>query len=103
MEIKTRLPRLMEEYSVYPPEALKASILRITKRLGGDNTRDALNAVDTGDIAKAIEITLKYYDKAYLFGINRKNNSNIFYVKTKTDDIETNASMVLEAAEKITW
>ena len=42
MDVKTRLPRLMEEYSTYPADSLKASILRISKRLGGDNTRDAI-------------------------------------------------------------
>src|SRR5450759_5343857 len=44
MDVRTRLPRLMEEYSTYPSESLKASIMKISKRLGGDNTRDAINA-----------------------------------------------------------
>ena len=103
MEIKNRLPRLIEEYSAYPPELLKASILRISKRLGGDNTRDAIEAVEKGDFAKAIEITLIYYDKAYMFGIGRKTSKNITYIKTDTDDIEFNANLLLEASRKISW
>ena len=103
MDVKTRLPRLLEEYSTYPAESLKASIIKISKRLGGDNTRDAINAVETGDFAKAIEITLYYYDKAYLFGLKKKNNKNIIYVTTDSDDIETNALKILDAAGKITW
>ena len=103
MDVKTRLPRLMKEYSTYPPESLKASIMKISKRLGGDNTRDAINAVETGDFAKAIEITLYYYDKAYLFGLKKKSNKNIIYVETDSDDIETNALKILDAAGKITW
>jgi len=103
MDVKTRLPRLLEEYSTYPAESLKASILKISKRLGGDNTRDAINAVETGDFAKAIEITLYYYDKAYLFGLKKKGNKNIIHVKTDSDDIETNALKILDAAGKITW
>jgi len=103
MDIKTRLPRLMEEYSKYPPESLKASILKITKRLGGDNTRDAIEAVETGHIARAIEISLNYYDKAYLFGLTKKENKNIIYVNTVTDDIEINAKKVLEASSEIQW
>jgi tRNA 2-selenouridine synthase len=85
MDVKTRLPRLMEEYSTYPAESLITSILKISKRLGGDNTRDAINAVETGDFAKAIEITLSYYDNA------------------DTNDIETNALKILDVAGKITW
>ncbi|HZK60665.1 MAG TPA: tRNA 2-selenouridine(34) synthase MnmH [Anaerovoracaceae bacterium] len=103
MDVKTRLPRLMEEYSNYSVESLKASIIRISKRLGGDNTRDALNAVETGDFGKAIEITLYYYDKAYLFGLTKKNNKNIIYIKTDSNDIEANSLKILNAAGKIKW
>jgi tRNA 2-selenouridine synthase len=103
MDVKTRLPRLMEEYSVYPGEILKESIMKISKRLGGDNTRDAINAVETGDFAKAIEITLNYYDKAYLYGLRKKSNKNIIYIKTDSDNIEIIALKVLDAAAKIIW
>ncbi len=103
MDVKTRLPRLMEEYSVYPAETLKSSILKISKRLGGDNTRDALSAVDAGDISKAIEISLYYYDKAYSFGLTRKKAENLLYVDTDTDDIEINSRKILEAASTILW
>ena len=103
MDVKTRLPRLMEEYSAYPPESLKASVLKISKRLGGDKTRDAINAVEKGDFARAIEIALFYYDKAYLFGLKKKNSKNIIYVNTDTDDIDINALKVMEAASRIKW
>jgi tRNA 2-selenouridine synthase len=103
MDIKTRLPRLIEEYAKYPQESLKKAILKISKRLGGDNTRDAIAAVDTGNIARAIEISLNYYDKAYLYGLTKKENKNIIYVDTDTDDIEVNAMKVLEAASSIKW
>jgi tRNA 2-selenouridine synthase len=103
MDVKTRLPRLLMEYSKYPPESLKESILKISKRLGGDNTRDAIRAVEEGDFAKAIEITLFYYDKAYLFGLKKKSEPNLIFVETDTDDIEINARKILDASGKITW
>jgi tRNA 2-selenouridine synthase len=103
MDLKTRLPRLMQEYSGYPMESLRESVLRISKRLGGDKSKDAVSAVEAGDFAKAIEIVLFYYDKAYLFGLKKKDSKNIIYVNCETDDIETNAIKVLEAANKIIW
>jgi len=103
MDVKTRLPRLMKEYSVYPAEVLISSIQRISKRLGGDNTSQAIKAVETGDISKAIEISLSYYDKAYLYGLNRKKDANLIYVETDTDDIEINSQKVLEVSKKIAW
>jgi tRNA 2-selenouridine synthase len=103
MDLKTRLPRLLREYSLFPREDLIASVLRISKRLGGDNTREAISAIESDNFAKAIEITLKYYDKAYLFGLNKKSSEKIIYVETPTDDIEENAARVLEASKKIKW
>jgi tRNA 2-selenouridine synthase len=98
MDIVTRLPRLIDEYSGFPPEMLKESVARISRRLGGDNTREALTAIDRGDIAAAIEISLRYYDKSYLHSISRKERSNIIYIDTDTDDIKINAAKVLDAA-----
>jgi tRNA 2-selenouridine synthase len=103
MDVNSRLPLLMEEYSSYPPELLKASILKISRRLGGDKTSDAVNAVENGDFVKAIEIVLYYYDKAYLFGLKKKDSKNIIYVNADSNDIESNAMKVLDAANGIKW
>jgi hypothetical protein len=35
--------------------------------------------------------------------LNRKSSENIIYVETETDDIEENASRILEASMKIKW
>jgi tRNA 2-selenouridine synthase len=103
MDIRTRIPRLIKEYSGYPPEMIKESIMKISKRLGGDSTREAISAVDTGNYTRVIEITLGYYDKAYLYGINHKRSNSIVYIETDTDNIGINARKILEAADKITW
>jgi tRNA 2-selenouridine synthase len=103
MDFNTRLARLIKEYSTFSPKSLKTSILKISKRLGGDKTSDAINAVEMGDLAKAIEIVLYYYDKAYQFGLKKRNSKGIIYVSTDTDDIEVNSLKVLEAARLIIW
>lgn len=103
MPVNLRLPRLILEYSGYPSELIKASVMRISKRLGGDNTRDALDAVDIGDYGKAIEISLRYYDKAYQYGLKKKGNNNMIILETDTDDVAANAMKVLDAAERIKW
>jgi tRNA 2-selenouridine synthase len=69
----------------------------------GNNTKDAIQAVEAGDFEKAIEITLNYYDKAYLFGLKKKKPENITCVETDTDNIEINALKVIEAASRIIW
>jgi tRNA 2-selenouridine synthase len=98
MDVKTRLPRLLNEYSEYPKETLKESILKISKRLGGDNTKESMEEVESGNFARAIEITLHYYDKTYLFGLKRRYEKNIRYVHTNSDDVTFNINRILEAA-----
>jgi len=101
MDIKTRLPRLIEEYSCYSSNELVSTVMKISKRLGGDRTKEAIEAIGKGDFSKAIEITLHYYDKTYLFGLGRKQEKDIYYVNTDSDDIESNAQRILEAAGRI--
>jgi tRNA 2-selenouridine synthase len=103
MDLNMRLPRLLEEYSTYPRESLKESVMKISKRLGGDKTKDAIQSIESGNFAKAIEIVLYYYDKTYLFGLKKKDSKNVIYVNTDTDDIETNALKVLDASKKLLW
>jgi tRNA 2-selenouridine synthase len=98
MDVQTRMPRLLNEYSTYSKEELIVSIKRISKRLGGDNTHEAIQAVENSNFARAIEITLNYYDKTYLFGLKKRTDNMIQYINTDTDDITVNAQKILEAA-----
>jgi len=103
MDIKTRLPRLLEEYSSFSTDELMASVMKISKRLGGDRTREAIDAIRSGDFQKAIEITLQYYDKAYLFGLKRREEKNTLYLDTDTDNIEINAGRIIEKVKDLTY
>jgi tRNA 2-selenouridine synthase len=101
MDVKTRLPRLIEEYSIFPKEELISSITRISKRLGGDFTSEAVKSVEVDNFARAIEITLNYYDKTYMFGLKKRPEEQIQYIQTDTDNIEMNISEILKASGKI--
>ena len=100
-DVKTRMPRLLEEYSEYEPEELKKSVMKISRRLGGDNTRESIESIDSGDFTRAIEITLTYYDKTYMYGLNRRPAGLIHYVYTDTSDTASNAEKILAEAKKI--
>lgn len=98
--VSTRLPRLVKDYSLFPREELIASVTRISKRLGGDRTADAVKAIETGDFAKAAEITLNYYDKAYLYSLHRREKELIYTLHSDTGDAEQNGEMVIEFARE---
>lgn len=102
MDVKTRMPRLLKEYSQYPAENLKFSVQKISKRLGGDNTKESLESIESGNFERAIEITLHYYDKTYMFGLKRRPENNVTYMETDTDDIVVNTKKILERAAEIT-
>lgn len=98
MSIDTRLPRLLEEYTSFPAEEIMASVVRISKRLGGDRTREAVEALRRGDYSTAIRITLEYYDKSYHYGLSKRPEGQVTYIKTDTDDVAVNAALVLDVA-----
>lgn len=102
MSIDTRLPRLLQEYASFPPGQIINSVMKISKRLGGEKTRLALEAVKTGDFTTAIRIVLEYYDKSYNYGLSKRASGQVVYVHTDTDDITVNAAKVREAAESLT-
>lgn len=101
MSIETRMPRLLEEYTTFPAEEIMASVLKISKRLGGDRTREAVDALQKGDYPTAIRITLEYYDKAYHYGLSKRPEGQVTYINTETDDVAVNAALVMQAARDL--
>ena len=95
MDPGTRIPRLLEEYARYPADNLRDSVMRISKRLGGLSTKEAIESIESGNFERAIEITLNYYDKAYLYGLKKRPEKNIRYIESTTDDVKQNARTVL--------
>ncbi|MCK7542298.1 MAG: hypothetical protein MZV63_71190 [Marinilabiliales bacterium] len=65
------MPRLLQEYASFPRSRSIASVMKISKRLGGDRTSEALEAIRSGDFPTAIRITLEYYDKSYNYGLSK--------------------------------
>jgi len=100
-DIKTRLPRLREEYGVFESGRLIESIEKISRKLGGDNTKKAVNAILENDLDTAIEIVLRYYDKAYRFGLSQKKEEKIVYVESPSNDPKENAIKVKILADSI--
>ncbi len=74
-EVRTKY--LVEEYGKYSKEDLKAATQRITKKLGGQHAKRALEAIDEGDLATACAISLVYYDKTYDFGTSQREQEKV--------------------------
>lgn len=99
MSIETRMPRLLREYTTFPVEEIMASVMKISRRLGGDRTREAIEALKSNDYSTAIRITLEYYDRSYHYGLSKRPEGQVIYINTDTDDEAVNAALVMQAAE----
>ncbi len=60
-----RVQFLVEEYGDLPVDELASAMGKISKRLGGDRLRAALEALQRKDVHTFAELALQYYDKAY--------------------------------------
>lgn len=75
-----RLFHLMQIYGNAPSENLVRSTLCLARRLGGALTQEIIKLIQSGNIQKAIEQSLPYYDKTYAFHL-QKRTSKIHLVK----------------------
>ncbi len=90
-----RLEYLNEEYGKFDSEDLKEAIKRITKRLGGLDTKIALEAIDNNDTKTAFEICLKYYDKTYDYGKNKRAPETVFTCHFDTLNLDEIAKEII--------
>lgn len=98
---KVRENRLVIEYGVFETELLQQSISRIERRLGGLRTQQSLEALENGDLGKVAEITLEYYDKAYLHGNLKREKDQTFELNIDNDNPAETALKVIEFAKTI--
>jgi len=95
-----RIKRLVKEYSKFNKNDLNSCITKISKRLGGLNTKLAIEAIENGDFNRVADLSLTYYDKAYNFGLTKRDKKTTFSLALEEDDSNQNAIKVIEFAEK---
>lgn len=91
-----RINRLVKEYACFDIAVLKELILKIEKRLGGLNVKNAFEGLEKGDFHTVADITLTYYDKAYKFGQTKRKDQTIHSIELEKDKPTENAKVILE-------
>ena len=69
-----RALHLVKHYAAYDREALKGCILKIQKKLGGAQTKEALESIERADFYQTAMLTLRYYDKAYMHSLDKNHD-----------------------------
>jgi len=67
---EARIENLLEDYVLTDKADLETAFNKISKKLGGQNLKEALEALERNDFASAARIALWYYDKTYQHGID---------------------------------
>lgn len=81
-----RLENLVQDYASFDIGALRSSFERIRKRLGGQNLKAALQALEQQDFTTAAAIALRYYDKAYELSLQKHRRQLVFKLRPTTND-----------------
>ena len=94
---ESRLDYLVETYGKLEMSELKSATERIQKKLGGLETKTALAFLEENNIRGAFSILLKYYDKLYSKGLEKRDDPKPLlkiYSSDKVDALKNAASLI---------
>lgn len=89
-----RLDYIVRNYGRFENDKLVTAVMRIQKRLGGLDTKNAINFLLEGNTKAAFEVLLTYYDKQYERAAE-KLGRNAQAVGSTRVDAEFNAALML--------
>jgi tRNA 2-selenouridine synthase len=95
-----RAVHLAEEYGVCDNRHLAEAVARISKRLGGLRTKEALAGLQENNFYEVALITLNYYDKFYLRGLQKRDPQSVVRIPLGGTDHRENALKILETTRK---
>ena len=92
-----RLKHIVQEYGKLDKQKVAEAIMRIQKRLGGLETKTALQYLATNDIGSCFRILLTYYDKQYRKALsnNERSKTLLTNLDCNTVDAPINAGKIM--------
>jgi tRNA 2-selenouridine synthase len=91
-----RIERLVNEYSGFDPVNLIDATELIRRKLGGDNCNRAILSLGIKNYTEAADILLSYYDKAYIKGLKRHNESKVYEIIIDADNPQGIADKIIK-------
>ena len=95
-----RAKHLSLEYSAFGNELLKDAINAISKKLGGQNAKLALELLEQNNYDEVALLVLTYYDKAYLRGVNSRPQENVCKIPLPDLNHQKNAETIVKIAKQ---
>ena len=97
---KERIAHIASEYAALDQEELSAAVLRLQKRLGGDRTKQAVEAIQANQPEIWIPILLQYYDKTYSYDLERHEVSKTIHLNLEGLALEDQVNLLLQTKPK---
>ncbi|HEY6957030.1 MAG TPA: tRNA 2-selenouridine(34) synthase MnmH [Flavisolibacter sp.] len=82
-----RLDHIVAEYGECEKDKLIDATRRISQRLGGLDTKNAVAFLESCEIKEAFRILLRYYDKHYLKGLHNRENISSLLTKIQCEAV----------------
>lgn len=90
-----RVARLVKDYAGFGDELIQEALMKIERRIGPDTYKICLAALERHDYALIADLTLRYYDKAYLMQNEKRSASSIVDITLDYDDPQQAARSLL--------
>lgn len=98
-----RVNLLLKEYGELGKDFLTESTQRIAKRLGPEQTRDAIIAIKEHRMEAFIKLILVYYDKTYINGQNKRLPESVYEVECPNTNGQENAHCILNSIHDLNF
>ncbi len=96
-----RISRLIDDYSSYRTSELEDCIKKISRRLGGLNTKIAIEALKNKDFEKVVDTVLVYYDKTYNYGLDKREPETIYRIPVDENNFDNITEKIIAYGKKI--
>ncbi len=99
--VHDRIQRLVNDYASFSPDLLRSCIQKISKRLGGQRTNMAFEALNNKNFHEVAGIMLQYYDKTYSYSMKKRNPLRIFPIKINTRNLSKAVEIILKYTKEL--
>lgn len=98
IHFEARLDYLVATYGILDKTELGEATKRIQKRLGGLETKQALEFLEANNLRECFSILLKYYDKQYSKGLNNRPEPKptVITINSAVVEDKANADLLLK-------
>ena len=90
IRFEERLKHIVTIYGAFKKQDLETAIMRVQKRLGGLETKNAINYLLENDTKECFSILLHYYDKLYKNSLEKRESLDTVLNKIPCDKVDKN-------------